>query len=78
MLGRSGLIAAALMAAATSISTNAQTLFRAPRDRRPELATGPSGMFYGTTKRSGGSVAQAKRAATKSRNRARNKAAHRG
>ncbi|WP_191058011.1 hypothetical protein [Geminicoccus harenae] len=51
---------------------------RAPRDRRPALASGPSHMMYGITKRGSGTVAQAKRAALKSRNRARNKAAHRG
>lgn len=80
MLGRSSrLLAAALMAglgSVGSVSDLMPTTFRAPRERIPEGGT--PGMKYGMTRRSSGTVAQAKRAALKARNRARNKAVHRG
>lgn len=84
MFNRSSSLALMTAAAAMSAHVRAgmssiiESVGRAPRDRRPALASGPSHMMYGITKRSGGTVAQAKRAALKSRNRARNKAAHRG
>lgn len=78
MFGRSRLLAAALMAGVGSGINLLPPILREPRVRRPALATAPSDMRYGMTKRSGGTVAQAKRAAVKARNRARNKAAHKG
>jgi len=84
MFNRSAALAILGAAAAMSahvragMSSLVEPVDRAPRDRRPKLATGPSHMMYGITKRGSGTVAQATRAALKARNRSRNKAAHRG
>ncbi|KNE28189.1 hypothetical protein AFM18_08480 [Achromobacter spanius] len=71
-------MAAALMAGLANATGAAGATPATSRSRNVAIEPGAPLMFYGTRKSASGSVAQAKRAAAKQRNRIRNKRAHRG